>query len=304
VVLAAMSLRFCGLSASATAVLALATVLILSRPGHWNLYGGQLSFQMAIATYLALWFARTRVALSGVGLALATLKPTYGVPLAILMLIRGDRRAVAVGVMLATLVTGAATVRLASIDGVFPLIESIKGSYMQRETMTRKRPEESPLRLDVVAMSARLAGESPSLPQRAALMAGVLALAGFGLWRIRGDATVAARLLSMAIAGLAVLLCIYHQQYDVVVLTAPLIAVVFAARTGLLASFPKSRWLATIALAIPFVNYLSSYTAARALGWSNATIRAWSSLNGTALVVALLVFIVAAYAGTTSGARE
>src|SRR4029450_12489403 len=73
----------------------------LSRPraGQMTLPLGQVTAQVGLASYVALRWARSRPLLAGLGLALATLKPTYGVPLAALMLLgRGDMRATAVGV--------------------------------------------------------------------------------------------------------------------------------------------------------------------------------------------------------------
>ena len=83
------------------ATLGLTALLLLSRPGHMNLLLGQVTAQVVIGAYVALRWARTRPLLAGMGLALATLKPTYGVPLALLMLFgRGDLGAVVVGVAL------------------------------------------------------------------------------------------------------------------------------------------------------------------------------------------------------------
>jgi hypothetical protein len=64
--------------ATTTGVFLLAGVLLLTRPGHWNLVLGQRAALLAVGCFIALFEARRRPWLSGFGLALATLKPTWG----------------------------------------------------------------------------------------------------------------------------------------------------------------------------------------------------------------------------------
>ncbi len=92
-----LSMRYNGLRTNIATVLLIAALLLLSRPGRLNLVVGNVTLQMVIATYVALWEAPRRPWLSGVALAIALLKANYGVPLALLMLGMGAGRAVLAG---------------------------------------------------------------------------------------------------------------------------------------------------------------------------------------------------------------
>src|SRR5262249_21229497 len=89
-----VSLTVNKLTVKITDVLLIGGLLLFSRPGHWNLLLGQVTLQFVLATYAALFYAKHRPILSGLGLALSTMKPSFGLPLAILMLIQGHVRPV------------------------------------------------------------------------------------------------------------------------------------------------------------------------------------------------------------------
>src|SRR5215831_4877860 len=67
-------------------VLFIGGVLLLSPPGHGNLLLGQPTLQVVLASYVALAFARNSAMISGLGLAVSMIKPTFGIPIALLML--------------------------------------------------------------------------------------------------------------------------------------------------------------------------------------------------------------------------
>ena len=56
-VLAAAAVRLAGRDADPAVVLGVAAFLVISRPGHWNLFLGQVSLETALATWAALWLA-------------------------------------------------------------------------------------------------------------------------------------------------------------------------------------------------------------------------------------------------------
>ena len=95
--LARLALRQNTLSTRAPAVLFVTALVLLSRPGHWNLVLGQRAALLTAATYAALIYAKQRPGLSGLALSLSMLKPTHGGPLAILMFARGERKAALIG---------------------------------------------------------------------------------------------------------------------------------------------------------------------------------------------------------------
>ncbi len=120
VVLAVVAWRVNGHVPDAGTVLGLAAVLVITRPGHWNLMLGQVSLPAALATIAALWLAPTRPWLAGLGFAVATFKPTYGLPLLALLAIRREWRALTIGVVLAgvlTMTRSASSIARAGVDG-------------------------------------------------------------------------------------------------------------------------------------------------------------------------------------------
>lgn len=70
--LAYVSLRFNNVKASGTNVLLVATLIVLSRPGQWNLLLGQVTLQVVLASYAALHYAHRSPLVSGIGLAVST----------------------------------------------------------------------------------------------------------------------------------------------------------------------------------------------------------------------------------------
>src|SRR5262249_1267671 len=164
-VLAALALGGAGVPVTAAATLGLTAALLLSRPGYMNLLLGQVTAQVAIGAYVALRWARKSPIIAGLGLAFATLKPTYGVPLAVLMLLgRGDVTAVAAGAALSAALCLGTLVPLAhAAGGVAPFVASLGGSTAAFSAEGTSNAWSSFARLDVVALAARVLGRVPDV---------------------------------------------------------------------------------------------------------------------------------------------
>lgn len=132
--LAFHSFKFNGLDVSSAGVLLVAALILLSRPGQWNLLVGNVTLQVVLASYVALHYAHRLPLVSGLGLAASMLKPSFGLPLAVLMLARGDRRAVTLGAVL-TAITNLPllTVLVQRAGGIRPFVEQIVNSRGGRE---------------------------------------------------------------------------------------------------------------------------------------------------------------------------
>jgi hypothetical protein len=290
IALAPLALHLGGVPLTAARALGLAALLIASRPGHWNLFTGQVTLQAALGTYAALWYARRRPAAAGVGLALATFKPTYGLPLAALMLARGDWRALGIGLALATILTGIVGAVLVWTSGLGPLVASVVSTYEAREATPWKSAAVDPFRVDVVALVARGVGKTSGVIATLALSAGVLGFAAIGLRRLGTLPDRDARPLGLALGVLAIVTCTYHMQYDVVALAPLLAALLWPPPDGRWGRAPHLRWVALGLLAIPFVNYLASETAAREMDMRPGVLLVVSSFNGGALLALLALF--------------
>ena len=287
-VLAALAIAGCGLAVTAAGVLGLTAVLLLSRPGHMNLLLGQVAVQVAIGAYVALRWARTRPLLAGLGLALAMLKPTYGVPLAVLMLLgRGDVAAVVIGGVVSVALSAVALVPLAhAAGGVGPFVASVGGSATAFSTESTSNAWASFARIDVVALLARVLGRVPDGWVEVALGLAVTAAGIVGLRRLRGDRSAPTAQLAFGLVCLTLLIGTYHQAYDAVLLAQPAVAL-GTARWGRGVVAPASlRWAILALLAVPGANYLATGTLTSGMVVGSTVWLAVTALNPAALLAA------------------
>ena len=137
-------------------------------------------------SYLALFHARRAPWLSAVGLTLAMLKPTWGMPLAILMLVRGDRAAVAAGVF----VTLAVNVPLLALivhraGGVGVFVDRLTSGYRQWQSVSDVSPATSSVRIDAATSLSRFLGHPLGDLSQVALTLLVIAAAAVAVRLLR-----------------------------------------------------------------------------------------------------------------------
>ncbi len=287
---AAWCLSVTGAGVTAVSVATLTAVVLLGRPGNWNFFLGQLALQVGFPACLALWYSRSRPALAGVSLALTTIKLNYALPVAALMLIRGDRRALLWGVLAAVLLTAPGVIALARIDGVdglvstwFATVAQTTANAIEPAMESRKHPFQQPTRVDLVSASLQIIGRPASRVIPALALVLTLGVAGAALRKLRRADDHSARLLSLGVAIPAVMLCCYHQQYDLVALTVVLVALWYGRDRPPWANHPRLHLLALVLTALPFVNYLTAHAV-----WSMVTeYRGGSVTIGVANTVAL-----------------
>jgi hypothetical protein len=243
-------------------VMLVAGLLLFSRPGHWALISGQHAILLALLTYVSLYHARASPMLSGLALGVCTYKPTYGVPLALLMLASGYLPAVAIGVAIAAAVNTPLLLLLAGRSGgVEPFLQKLLQGYRDWQQLKGMDPGSSldPMSFNKVHLDAfvsRFLGHHAPAAVSIALTVMVLALASWGLRRLTKHHGRTAEDLSLALICLGMLLAVYHMTYDLVLLTAPLAALVahglpnpgLSARNlafGVLFSVPCLNWALT-----------------------------------------------------------
>lgn len=291
--LAALAIAGAGAPLTAAGVLALTALLLLSRPGQMNLLLGQVTLQVAIGAYVALRWARTRPLLAGLGLALATLKPTFGVPLATLMLLgRRDVGAVVAGGVLSTalcLVVLAPLVHAAG--GVSPFVASLGASAAAFSAESTSNAWSSFARIDLTALLARALRRVPDGWMQLCLGLAVVGAGAIGLHRLRHDRDEPTIQLGVGLACLTVLLATYHQAYDALLLTQPAIAL-GTGRWGRGVAAPAPvRWGVLALLAVPAVNYLATNTVAARLSLGSAPWLVTTAASPTALLAAWVVHL-------------
>ncbi len=296
VVLAAACLRLAGRAMRAETVLALAALLLLSRPGQANLLLGQSTLQVVLPLLAAFAWCRTRPRAATVALALATLKPTFGVPAALLLLARGETRVGLAGLALGGAAAGLLTLGpLLSAGGVGPFLDALARSHAFTEASRLYSPLTSWLRIDLWALAVRVVGGPTGLGAEGLLSALVLGVSGLALRRLAVGAVAsgqaAAAQASLTVACLAVLIGVYHQIYDVLLLAPVGLAAALGAPRALWEAHPRARWLIAALLLVPFVNYASTNPILARLGVSGAGWQALVSVNGLAMLAAWAVAI-------------
>jgi hypothetical protein len=293
VVLARLALALNGVGAGLVPTLALATALLASRPGQQNLLLGQCTAHVAIGCMLALRFAGERPWLGGLGLALALLKPHFGVPLAALLLCRRDVRAVAVGVGAVALASALPlAVLVVRAGGVGAFAQTIVANVSSLDANPTGHVLSGWARLDAPYLAARLLGRAPGAGAELAIGAGVLGLGGLALRRLAARGVPPAHPLATGVASLAVLLSVYHQAYDALLLALPLVGLCVAPAPG-----RGARTLLAVLLAVPAVNYLATWSAIGALGIAGEAWRLVTAVNGAALATAFAASLVLVFRG-------
>lgn len=291
--LARLTWEFSGRSVRASHVFGLAALILLSRPGQMNLLLGQVALQCVVAAYVALFFARSRPWLAGLGLAVSTFKPTFGLPLAVLMLCRGDARAVAIGLGTAAALSGALAGRLVHIaGGVAPFATSLLASHQRFMQQSFNDVSSGPFRIDTAALVARLFLSNLGTVVEVLIGLAVLSVGAFAVWRMADNEGEAAgmRPVSATLICLTVLACTYHQAYDSLLLTLPVTALAADLWIPRRAAQPLLRWVLLGFLLLPAVNYLATATAIERFHVGAGCERAVTALNAAAVLLAFALY--------------
>jgi hypothetical protein len=268
-----------------------------------NLQLGQITLELVLAAYVALAFARRRPWLSALGLAGAMLKPTIGIPLALLMLVRRDWRAVWYGAIVAVWINLPALLVLAHhAGGARPMIAHLVRTAVGIQSMdTENDPVLSPYRIDAVALVSRFLGHPLGGGGQLLIGVGVVTVAALALRAGARRASESSLGVSAGVIGGAILLGVYHQLYDMLLLALPFVALAFR-RVPAPYQAPAVRWPLLALFAFLAFNYLAGAAVLSRLGLlsEHAGHQAMtrqpaavilSSLNGLALL-----FVFAGYA--------
>jgi hypothetical protein len=291
---AVVALQGAGTRVTAARALTIAGLMALTRPGHQTLFLGQVAPLMTLATGLALVHAARRPNVASIGLLLACAKPTYGFPLALLLLARGDYGVVVRGGVLAAVVGGAlAVVPFRAAGGLIPWVENVRGGLAHVAANDPSyRESTSIIRIDVGSLVGRVLGEPPSGAMSVLLAVAILGLAALAVHRLRAAEPQGPRPLSAGVISLALLISLYHQAYDALLLVFPVVALLLGRAGG---GIPDTRgaWrIAAVAcMLLPAVNYFSSNTLIRYVEPSPTLWLLITGANGIAVVTAYVLWL-------------
>jgi hypothetical protein len=253
-----------------------------------NLLLGQVTLPVAIGCMVALRWARSRPLIAALGLALAMMKPTYGIPLAALMLVgRGDVAAPLVGGAIAAAGSLVAAVPLVhAAGGVGSFVTSLGSSAAAFAAEDTSNAWSSIARIDATALVARLIGRAPAAATAGAVALVVLAVAVVGLRRLVSDRSAPAVQLGVGLVCLSLLVASYHQAYDALLVAQPAVALA-AGRWGRGGPAPRAvRWTVLALLAVPAINYLATRVVIADLPPGGAAWLAITAANPAALLAA------------------
>ena len=270
-------------------------LIMLSRPGHITLFTGYFTLQLMIGTLMSLHYARTKPWLAGVGMLLASGKPTYIIPLTILMFFRRDYKAMTIGLLMCAIVAAAGIGWLASNSSVMSVIDGVWQGQVAFHADPTELPANTWTRLDVMGVVAKNAYLDPSSTQYLIGMLLMLIPIGCLIWRVRDrEANPESFGLTASIACLALLITLYHHSYDAILILPLWLALLLGgpAIFGWLRNW--ERYSLLVFLTVPVVNYVATLRFRELFKIDNQSI-AWNvvtSANGVCLTLALILLLL------------
>ena len=275
-------LRLVAVRATFTAVTGLLGVMLLSRPGHWTLLLGQLTVVMVLAVYAALALPKRRAGWAGAALAVTMLKPTFGIPLMLLLLALGRWKAVVVGGGITALLNLPVLVILAERSGGYREAISLMAMGGRGVDSSDITLHAGAFRIDLIAMLTRFAGQQLGTVLAFLIFGCVLGCAAYAIRRRLG-ASHEGPLdpLSVGLASTAILACVYHVGYDSLLLVWPATALAVAVfRAGSATVRERIQLVLFLVLAL---NYVSTLTVLEAIGFDSPLALPLVSINSMAL---------------------
>lgn len=261
----------------------IATLLVTSQVGKAQLYVGQVNPLVAVGAAGALLWRDRHPRWAAVALALAWLKPQFGLPLAVLLAARGSRRVAAAGTAVAAVASLVVVVPLVAGQGLGPFLDAVSANlahaartpYGAVDSLTAQR-------IDLAAVWYRVTGWLPPGAEVVALV-GALAVSAVLVRRLdRAGAPAAADLLTC----LAVVVAVVHQPGDVLIAVPAMVAAAVAwwRRRG---DWRLVGW-SLVLLAVPFCHLHFVSLAVRGVAGARADV----TVDGVAVVLAWLLAVV------------
>ncbi|OYP38126.1 glycosyltransferase 87 family protein [Rhodopirellula sp. MGV] len=277
-----------------------ACVLVASRGGHITLFDGYFTFELVLASMLAIHWAPKHPLWAAIALAVVSAKPTYILPLGFLLLARGNVKAIVIGAIYSVVLAAIPFGWLAYHEGLREIgrgdltagLNKVLGDIETTQQVHMNMPDESPVlswtRLDLLAAVSKWTQSEPSQATHLIVMAAILAVP-MALLVVRcrrklddglGGATGAMILL-------ATLTSLYHQSYDAMLMLAPITAAA-AVELPYWKSMPgKTRWAVCALMLFPLFNLLSTRSLLLKLNLGSAAYAAATCLNGVSIATAL-----------------
>jgi hypothetical protein len=271
--------------------LGLAALLAASRSGYGTLFTGYLTLELVLGAILALHFG-DRSWWGTAGFVLSAAKPTYGIPLALLLLASGNWRTVIRGSLVVGLLS-AVTLGWILSDSSW---EQFREEIVRAQETHRADPNEIPAsnwtRVDLLAVVAKWLRWQPDDWTHLVWMLPLIALPCVALWSSRRTSEDGLAGPAGLLASLALVSTLYHHYYDVLVIVPAVLAMFLAATPEWWRVPAWQRTLAVLASGFVLFNYLSAQFILQKLNPSQLVVDIVTSLNGL-ILFGLLVWATA-----------
>lgn len=263
----------------------LATCLIVcaSRAGHTTLFTGYMTAELVCGSLIAITMARSNPWLAAFGVAVTSCKPTYAIPLFLLMNARGDYLAAWRGLALSIAGALIAIGRLLLVWTPQQLWIGIQHGQSSHMTDSYELPINTWTRVDTLSVVAKWMAWNPSEMVHLVVMVLLLPLPAFAIWQLnRGNANRQAAGLSSGILAVSIVATIYHHVYDSLLLF-PVIVGLLLGEPSLQRGSARIRLIIAALLLFVTWNYPSSEIAVKVTGISGVPLRLLTSTGPIAL---------------------
>ena len=263
VVLSALLIKKCNeTSAGIGGAFFCSALMLISLPGTETFFTCPATMMSVLGVAWALAYSQRKIWLSSIGLTLAMIQPVIGIPVAILMLLRGNVTAIAGGLALLAITNGLAIGYIINNGG--PALTDL--SYWQAfdysgyvAGLPALGADQSPLGLDLLAGIKTWAGNHLTLDLSTILPAGALVLGGLAIWSERnaGQRTGIISRSGMLIALLAMV--VFSKSIDAMMLLwIPAVGVVVDGVRSEKSFSVGMRFLLGLLLVLPLFNYFAT----------------------------------------------
>jgi hypothetical protein len=250
--------------------------------------------------------------IAALALVIVSAKPTYILPLGFLMLARGNIKPLVYGAVLSIATAALALVWLAHHEGdgdVAKGISEIRQQIVEAQEIHNAEPNEIPrlswTRIDIFAIYAKWTDQIPSDVSHLYVMLVLLAWPLWILFRraIQGmDDGVAG--LTGAIITTGMIVSLYRQSYDTLLLVPPLVGLA-AAKLEVWRRMGLSTRIALIFLmTLPLFNYFSTQMILGRLNPTPEVVMVLTSVNGLMMAVLLITLCLFSRNGSAGAAGD
>lgn len=280
--------------------------IIWSRPGHVTLFNGYFTFELVVGALFAVSYARKHPWIAACGIAIASGKPTYFLPLVVLMTARGDYAAVTRGILLAF--CGGLFSMLWMTGFSIPAISQIIHDVLGGQAVHMNEPFESPvaswIRIDIAAVIAKVINRDLNELVQIGCMCFLLVVPSVVLWRNRhryqdGGITN----LSGSTIAIMSIVSIYHNSNDAILLMAPIVG-----WAGMRWHCPaENRWLdcaIVLLLMVPMLSPFSTFTFIQRFELNPLSYQMITSSNAVAILIGGMLILIRMNRSCDSGANK